>query len=75
MTDSFLLGRLQAQEVSEMEALVMVGPEMVALVSEAMVELVACNKSGRATCHHPEDNESRWQGQLPNILHMRLFLL
>jgi len=66
MTDSFLLGNLQAQEVSEMEALVMVGPEMVALVSEQVamaepvgLEPVACNMSGRATCHHPEDNGSR----------------
>jgi hypothetical protein len=81
MTNSCPLGNLQVQVESEMEALETVGSEMVALVSEEVamaepvgLEPVACNMSGRATCHHPEDNGSRWQGQLPNIWHMRLFL-
>jgi len=73
MTNSFPLGNLQVQAESEMEAL-----EMVALVSEQVaepvgLEAVACNMSGRATPHHPEDNGSHWQGPHPNIWHMRLF--
>jgi hypothetical protein len=79
MTHSYPLGNLQVQAESEMEALETVGPEMVVSEQVAMaepvgLEPVACNMSGRATCHHPEDNGSRWQGQLPNIWHMRLFL-
>lgn len=73
--NSSLLGNLQVQAESEMEALETVGPEMVALVSEQVgLEAVACNMSGRATPHHPEDIGSHWQGLLPNIWHMHLFL-
>jgi hypothetical protein len=79
MTHSYPLGNLQVQAESEMEALETVGPEMVVSEQVAMaepvgLEPVACNMSGRATSHHPEDNGSRWQGQLPNIWNMRLFL-
>lgn len=55
---------------SEMEALVL---EQVAMAEPVGLEPVACNMSGRATPHHPEDNGSHWQGPVPNIWHMRLF--